>query len=55
MPTDGYDIKVYAVGPDYAYAEARQSPTLSEKVLRDPSGKEIRYPVILTPEEKEIA
>ena len=32
-----------------------QSPTLDGKVNRDQDGKEIRYPVILSSEEKDIA
>lgn len=55
MPTDGTDVKVYAVGPDYAHAEARKSPGLDGKVDRDAEGKEVRYPVILSSYEKLIA
>uniref|UniRef100_A0A1I8II57 Inositol hexakisphosphate and diphosphoinositol-pentakisphosphate kinase n=1 Tax=Macrostomum lignano TaxID=282301 RepID=A0A1I8II57_9PLAT len=55
MATDGADIKVYAIGGDYAHAEARKSPALDGKVERDPEGKEMRCPVILTAREKIIA
>ncbi|KAF7256098.1 hypothetical protein EG68_07183 [Paragonimus skrjabini miyazakii] len=55
MPTDGTDVKVYTVADDYAHAEARKSPALDGKVERDHEGKEVRYPVILTPREKILA
>ncbi|XP_076356477.1 inositol hexakisphosphate and diphosphoinositol-pentakisphosphate kinase-like isoform X45 [Tachypleus tridentatus] len=55
IPTDGTDVKVYTVGPDYAHAEARKSPALDGKVERDKEGKEVRYPVILGNTEKLIA
>jgi len=48
-------FKVYTVGPEYAHAEARKSPSLDGKVERDSQGKEIRYPVILDQHEKVLA
>ncbi|EGT38977.1 hypothetical protein CAEBREN_11971 [Caenorhabditis brenneri] len=55
IPADGTDVKVYAVGPYYAHAEARKAPGLDGKVERDSDGKEVRYPVILSSKEKQIA
>ncbi len=54
LQTDGFDIKVYTVGENYAHAEARKSPSLDGIVERS-KGKEVRYPVNLNPAEKDIA
>ncbi|KAJ1606077.1 hypothetical protein OJ253_2878 [Cryptosporidium canis] len=55
LPTFGTDIKVYTVGPMFAHAEARKSPCLDGKVQRTDKGKEVRYSVMLSYEEKLIA
>lgn len=46
---------MYTVGETYAHAEGRKSPVVDGKVARNADGKELRYPIMLTKFEKEIA
>ena len=43
------------MGTDYGHAEARKSPVVDGRVNRDSAGLEVRYPVILSPVEKDMA
>ncbi|KAL7618829.1 hypothetical protein Lser_V15G02089 [Lactuca serriola] len=54
MPTGGTDVTVYIVGLEYAHAEARNSLVVDGVVMRNAYGKEVRYPVLLTPNEKQM-
>lgn len=55
LNTQGTDVKVYTLGSSYGHAEARKSPVLDGRVMRDSAGKEVRYPVILNSAEKDMA
>lgn len=52
LQSDGFDIKVYAVGMDYFHAETKKSPVINS--IRSGFGDK-KYPVMLTSEEKELA
>ena len=55
LHTEGTDVKVYVVTSAYAHAEARKSPVVDGRVIRDEHGYEVRYPIMLTPTEKGVA
>ena len=48
-------LQVYTVGPRYAHAEARKSPVVDGKVVRSADGKELRFPVLLSPQVRALA
>ncbi|KAJ5074575.1 inositol hexakisphosphate and diphosphoinositol-pentakisphosphate kinase [Anaeramoeba ignava] len=51
----GCDIKIYAVGKNYAYSEVRNSPFRAQKIELDEYGREIRDKFELTEEERMFA
>lgn len=50
--TDGLNIRIYAIGTDFFHAQADKSPVLNHKKEQ---GRDRKYPVILTAEEKDLA
>ena len=46
---------MYIISHNYAYVYLRKSPVVDGRVKRDMEGLEVRYPVILSSKEKDIA
>uniref|UniRef100_A0A0K0ESK1 ATP-grasp domain-containing protein n=1 Tax=Strongyloides stercoralis TaxID=6248 RepID=A0A0K0ESK1_STRER len=55
IETSNIDIKCYAVGNKYCYAESRKAPAVDGMIERDINGKEKREEVILTNEEMKMS
>uniref|UniRef100_A0A0N5CGY8 Inositol hexakisphosphate and diphosphoinositol-pentakisphosphate kinase n=1 Tax=Strongyloides papillosus TaxID=174720 RepID=A0A0N5CGY8_STREA len=53
--TSDIDVKCYAVGEEYCYAESRKAPAVDGMIDRDHNGKEKREEVVLTDDEMEMA